>query len=126
MGEEGVLNNVFASACRSSICSARPSLAWKAMRHRVNTCVDQFDNDAWYLTNVAMHQPSARVVRLESYYHKAIHGQENDVSARGVVQCQIEPVWRVLLGGLLKDRKVMAVEVDLQHLSANFQGLGSG
>lgn len=73
MGEEGVLNNVFASACRSSICSARPSLAWKAVRHRVNTGVDQWDNEARYLTNMAMHQPSARVVRLESNNNKAIH-----------------------------------------------------
>lgn len=36
MGEPGELNSVFASACLSRICSARPSLAWKAVHHRVN------------------------------------------------------------------------------------------
>lgn len=65
-----------------------------------------------------MHQPSARVVRLKSNNDKAIHWKENDVSARRVIQCQIEPVWRVFLSGLLKDCKVMAVEMDLVvHIS---------
>jgi len=36
-GEPGVLKSVFASACRSRICNARPSLAWKAAQHSVNT-----------------------------------------------------------------------------------------
>lgn len=69
-----------------------------------------------------MHQPSARVVRLERNHNKTIHWEQNDVSARGVVQCQIELVRGVFLGGLLKDCKIMSVQMDLEHVSAHFQG----
>lgn len=57
MGEEGVLKSVLASACLSRICSARPSLAWKAVHHRVNIRSDHSDGVTLPMWQCISHVP---------------------------------------------------------------------
>jgi hypothetical protein len=65
-------------------------------------------------TDMAVHQPSAGVVRLEGDNDEPIGRQQHDVTPGRVVQGQVELVRRVCLVGLLEDGKVVAVEMDLR------------
>jgi hypothetical protein len=67
------------------------------------------------LGDVAMHDPSPRVVSLESNHNISAAGERDDVPSRRVVVFKRRPrrPCRVLLRGLRKDGKVVPMKVYL-------------
>lgn len=70
---------------------------------------------------VAMHEPAARVVGLESDDNEAASGQKHYVSSGRVVKREIEPAGVVLLIFLLLQKsEIVAVEMNLKTCRVRF------
>lgn len=67
--------------------------------------------------NVAVDQPSTRIVGFEGNRDEPASGEEDNVATRGVVEFEFELAWIEALIGLLEKREVMSVEMDLERLS---------
>ena len=65
--------------------------------------------------DVAVHDPGARVVEAEGDDGVAVLGQEDDVPSGRVVGGEVDAVGEGLVGDLLQDGEVVAVEVDLRR-----------
>lgn len=65
-------------------------------------------------SDVAMHQPYPRIVRLERQRDEAVARQENDVATRRIGEVELERVARLVVRrvGLREHREVVAVQVD--------------
>jgi hypothetical protein len=65
------------------------------------------------IRDVAMHQPCSWIVSFKGDYHVSISGKQDDIASRRVFQLQAQFVWKRRVFDLLKDGKVMAMQVDL-------------
>ena len=64
--------------------------------------------------NVAVYEPCAGIIGFEGYDHVPTSRQQYYVAARGVLESEVEGMGgEGFVVGLLKDGKVVAVEVDL-------------
>ena len=63
--------------------------------------------------NVAVDQPSARIVSSEGNSDEPASGEEDNVATRGVVEFEFELGWIKALVGLLEEREIMSVEMYL-------------
>ena len=63
--------------------------------------------------NVAVDQPSARIVSFEGNGDETAGWEEDNVTARGIVEFEFEFGWIEACVGLLEERKVMAVKMYL-------------
>ena len=64
-------------------------------------------------SDVTVHDPSSRIIRLEGDDDVSITRKENDVPAWGVVEFQVQFLWECRVLDLLQDGEIVAVEVDL-------------
>lgn len=75
-------------------------------------------------SNVAVHEPSTGIIRLEGDDNKPFLGQMHHVTPWRIRQGQIELV-RAEIGVLclLKNNKIMAVKMDLRRVRASMSSL---
>ena len=66
--------------------------------------------------DVAVHEPGARVVGTERDDQIASRGQQGHVSSRWVIRLQVDQTVPIPTAGLLEDRKVMPVKMNLAAL----------
>ena len=60
-----------------------------------------------------MHNPRARIVSLECNHHISSVRKQNNIAARGSVKIQVQAMGKMVNVVLLKNGKVMAMQVDL-------------
>ena len=74
------------------------------------------------LRNVTVHQPSTWIVSLEGDDSIAIRRQEYNITPHGTQIGRLPRVYRkCCISFVFKDRKIVAVQMDLEHLSQNGQ-----
>ena len=65
------------------------------------------------ISDVAMHKPRSWIVSFEGNDHISISWKQNDIASWGIVQLQVQFVGKCGFPNLLKDGKVVTVQVYL-------------
>ena len=65
------------------------------------------------ISDVAMHKPRSWIVSFEGNDHISISWKQNDIASWGIVQLQLQFVGKCGVFNLLKDGKVVTVQVYL-------------
>ena len=98
------------------------------MQYGLQSSVNQ--SHSRVLKRLTMHQPSPRVIGLESQDKEPVTGEKSNVASRRVFKVQVQVTDLIGLCRLLQNRKVMAVQMDRvgdgDILSARLRDAGPG